>query len=467
MKFLIYRILVMLLCCLYCNRPSHYEAMRSCYNKALQPEWCRLSSRSSKTHQLIAALICDHPKRTPYTAVLSTGAHHNEIQKCGSTSTCDGHALSIIYEVAPKYFMQEMKNLQQDTESIFEYASPSSLDATHIFRLKPGIKFHLMMTGPPCGFIKEQEKPCMEWKTPFVEFPHIPTCSARILIGATMGIQGFVSHLLEDPILIDSVTILCAKNKEHQTVNFGNEFPRVEVMEYDPSDFLYNFRDVNVVKLKRIASNQENCESGYQESSDQNETAKSIRKHTRESSLTLASPNRNTPPPFLAFDPRKLEETVYSGLSIKNREIVKPFDVTSDVTIFKKQQAKQKYHDLIEKLKPKKALKELLSKLEDKIEENSKDLQSLAQLLSSKLEEMRHCLDTETLNEQMWSHTVKDYIQINVDHYHEVGKKKILNQNMVACVKQLLDDENAEVIVDCSWHDYLKDVPSSYQISDH
>jgi len=449
---------------LHLYRPSHYEAMQECYNKALQPEWCK-RSRSGKTHQLIAALICDHPKRTPYTAVLCTGTHHNDMKRCGCTSTCDGHALSIIYEVAPKYFMQEMNNLEKESESIFEYASSSNFDVARIFRLKPGVKFHLMVTGPPCGFIKEQEKPCMEWKTPFVEFPHIPTCSARILIGATMGIQGYVSHLLEDPILIDSVTILCAKNKEHQTINFGSEFPRIEVMDYDPNDFQYNFRDVNVVKLKHIASEQENLESAYQESSDHNETAKSISKHARESSLTLASPSRNIPPSFLAFDPRKSNETVYSGISIKSREIEKQLEVNSDVAIFKKQQIKQKYNDLVKKLKPKEALKELLRKLEVQIEENSEKLWSLTSLLSSKLEKMTHSLDSETLDVQMWSCNIKDHIKVKLDHYQEAGKRKILNKNMVAWIKQLLDDESTEVIVDCSWHNYLKDVPSSYQIS--
>ena len=34
----------------------------------------------------------------------------------------------------------------------------------------------------------------------FIGFPHVPTCSSRILIGATMGIQAYVSHLLEEPI---------------------------------------------------------------------------------------------------------------------------------------------------------------------------------------------------------------------------------------------------------------------------
>lgn len=433
--------------------------MLRCYNRTLQPEWCKRPSKSNKTHQLIAALICEQPEKTPYTAILSTGAHHNDANKCGFTSTCDGHALSIIYEVAPAYFMQEMKNLEQETESIFEYALPISAAK---FRLRPGIKFHLIVTGPPCGFIKEQEEPCIEWKTPFIDFPHVPTCSTRILIGAAMGIQGYVSHLLVTPIVIDSLIILCAKNKEHQAINFGSKFPRVEVMEYNPNDFRHNFRDSNLVKLKSTVGEQESFDLSYQESGDQNEAAKSNFKRARDSSLTLVSPFKDIPSLFCAFDPRKTEET---GLFIESRDIDESFEVTRGITALRKQQIKQTYNDLLENFKHKEALKKLLCKLESKIEENNKELQSLTSSLSSGIQENTRRLDSEIQTVQTWSHSVKDLIKVKLDSYQDVGKKKILNQNMVAGIKQVINDDT-EVIVDCNWHDYLKDLPSSYQTSD-
>ena len=63
--------------------------------------------------------MCQNGKSC-YTAILSTGAYHNDSEKCGYTSTCDGHAVSICYEAAPKYFLQEIESLKNGEDSVFE-----------------------------------------------------------------------------------------------------------------------------------------------------------------------------------------------------------------------------------------------------------------------------------------------------------------------------------------------------------
>jgi len=201
--------------------------------------WGEHVKKTDKIHKVIAALICHQERKSPYAAILCTGALHKDTEECGhdgSHGTCDGHAESIIYEAAPKYFMNEVTNSlkEEENESIFEV-----LPNNKGFRLKRNVKFYLMVTKPPCGFIENQEDPCMEWKIPFVAYPHVPTCSSRILIGATMGIQGYVSHLLEEPIMIDSVIILCSKNPEVQRIDFNSLFPlpKIKTKKYNPREF--------------------------------------------------------------------------------------------------------------------------------------------------------------------------------------------------------------------------------------
>ena len=79
----------------------------------------------------------------------------------------------------------------------------------------------------------------MEWKLPFVGYPHVPTCSSRILIGATMGIQGYISHLIDKPIMIDTLVILCPDFDKNQIIDVGNFFkiPVIKTMKYDPKHF--------------------------------------------------------------------------------------------------------------------------------------------------------------------------------------------------------------------------------------
>ena len=107
-----------------------------------------------------------------------------------------------------------------------------------------------------------------------------------------MGIQGYVSHLIKGSILIESITILCVKNKEHQRIDFGSALPKIKVMEYDPKDFHYDFSGSSKVKVKDA----EIVSSKTYENFDQNETAKSActsEEGTLHSAVTVTSPDRS------------------------------------------------------------------------------------------------------------------------------------------------------------------------------
>ena len=202
---------------------------------------------SKKCHRCISALICHQEGKTPHVAVLCTGTRYNDKEVCYSTeyikgnlkvlsnSPCDGHAEALCFEAAPIYFQGEMLKCLENKQSVFDFEDER-------FKLKHGVAFHLLVTEPPCGWIRNKQQPRMQWKTTFKKAPHIPKCSAKILICSKMGIQGYVSHLLDHRIFVESVIILCADRnvkEEPLEYNFDSKFslPHISIMHYDPEVF--------------------------------------------------------------------------------------------------------------------------------------------------------------------------------------------------------------------------------------
>ena len=274
--------------------------MRDSYLSSAARSYIDEKEKKQKScHRCIAALICHPCDQEPFVAVLCTGtkynggkcysiqadkkskditcdAHTNKDNKksnCDShvqkgdkksqnteikskDSPCDGHAESLCIEAAPIFFQSEMLSCLDTETSIFDYD-----DKAKKFTLKPIMKFHLLITEPPCGWIKDNQSPCMEWKEDFVQVPHIPTCSARILINCKMGIQGYVSHLLDKPICIQSVIILRTKEDDQKfqspATPFGLKLPGITTMEYEASIFnpkVSTFEPMNLGKEESKSS---------------------------------------------------------------------------------------------------------------------------------------------------------------------------------------------------------------------
>ena len=380
---------------------------------------------SNKIHKVIAALICHQEKKSPYAAILCTGTLHKDTEVCGhegSHGTCDGHAASIIYEAAPKYFMNEMANLvkEEENESIFEL-----LPNNEGFKLKSSIKFYLLVTAPSCGFIKNQEDPCMEWKTPFVSFPHVPTCSSRILIGATMGIQRYVSHLLEEPIMIDSVIILCSKDEELQKTDFGTPFPlpNIKTRKYDPIEFTNFEPDYQGATEKAISS----MKNSMQSTSSENMAIRlysSGSEGTNKSSLTVTGTDRSAGSSFLAFNPRTGQEaSSISGFLITRRDVDKCIDIDEVVEIERKATMKKSYTDLCKSLELEKALLKLQNKLINNIKIKYNSISSVKDFSSATLKNAT----LSTLDEILLSSGVdKIAAELKWVEYSKVLKKKLI-----------------------------------------
>ena len=101
----------------------------------------------------------------------------------------------------------------------------------------------------------KEEQHFLSWKRPFLGKPHCLQCSSIILIGAYLGIQGPLSHLLAKPIYISSITIpryetvdtLHGSCIEEKFGNFWHQFkdippespyhfnpPHIEIVNKDP-----------------------------------------------------------------------------------------------------------------------------------------------------------------------------------------------------------------------------------------
>ena len=435
--------------------------MVKCYNKTLTYYWSKHSSGGSLLHKVIAALVCQNGKSC-YTAILSTGTYHNDRDKCGFTSTCDGHAVSICYEAAPKYFLEEIKSLKNKEDSIFEY-----LPNKEGFRLKQGVSFHLFVTQFPCGFIRDQKEPCMEWKIPFAEYPHVPTCSTRILIGATMGIQGYISHLLDKPIMIDSLVILCADIDKAQVLDVGSVFKMpnmVKTMKYNPEDFRPGFffpskYSPNTSTTEHVSQ----CNVSY-ESTDGNETAKSLGpglEDAQDSCATMAIPDKNTNSVFFKFDPRTAQEVSSDNeFSIKTRDVDQSLEVNEKIKVDRISRLKQLYGNLADQLKLEEALQILSTKLDAEIKKKEEMMLSLLQSAAKELTEVvPDTLNTNTIQE--WDNYLRKQ-KTKLHHIGEEGRTKIRNRNMIMCIQSTLANKQ-NMIMDCNWHQYLNASPSSFQ----
>ena len=441
------------------------------------------ATTGDKIHRVIAALICHQEKKSPYAAILCTGTLHKDTELCGSGGshgTCDGHAESIIYEAAPKYFMNEMDNVSkgEENESIFEL-----LLCNRGFKLKPNVKFYLMVTKPPCGFIQDQEDPCMEWKIPFVGFPHVPTCSSRILIGATMGIQGYVSHLLEEPIMIDSVIILCSKGVELHRTTFGNSFPlpNIKTMKYDPREFR-NFEPDYSAKQGENSTSITKHSTPLRSTSGENITPRSNSfgsdgHNCSESSLTVTGSDRSKGSSFLTFNPRTGQQTCrISGFLITKRDVDISIVLNDSLQMERKSNMEKLYIDLCKKLELEKALKrlqdQLVNAIKTRCDEISLMMNSASTTLNKTLTALDELLQTagaldnaisldKTAAEQRWiehSQTIKE----KIDAIQEGGIDTVGSQIMIMYIKDILSRKK-EIIMDCSWHRYFFTPPENNQ----
>ena len=438
------------------------------YKKTLTYYWLNHSTGESKTvHRVIAALICRNGD-TCYTAILSTGTYYNDSEKCGSTSTCDGHAVSICYEAAPKYFLKEIGSLHNGGHSIFEY-----LPNAEGYRLKDGVSFHLLVTEFPCGFIRDRKDSCMEWKVPFVEFPHVSTCSSRILIGATMGIQGYISHLLDKPIMVDSLVILCTDIDKTQVFDYCNSFsvPRViKTMKYDPKDFWPgSFIPLSSSSNKSFTKH-ESHESPSYESADRNETAASdgpVSERPDHSSVIVTTPEMGQNLTFLKFDPRSARErSSHVGCSMKSRDIDPSFEVNEELRVQRISYLKQLYSHLVNCLNLEEALEMLKARLSTESKSKEEAVSLLIKSISTELTGVHNALGTNTISEQQWDSHIQKQVENRLHDMREEGRIKIRNQNMVECIKTILTKETDNIIMDCIWHQYLHALPSSFQPSD-
>ena len=377
-----------------------YDAMVRCYGKMLGTFWSKHTLEgSNKFHEQIAALICDEEGKLPYTAVLGTGTLHRD-KRCAhednygcecSHCTCDGHAESIIYEGAPKYFMEQMVHSVKEKEmsdSIFDII-PSS--EGHLkFKLKPNIKFYLMVTGPPCGFIQNQKDPCMEWKLPFLGYPHVPTCSSRILIGGTMGIQGYVSHLLVEPIFIDSVIILCTKDAEHQRINFSGSFPlpQIRTREYNPKDFA-SFKNQQFIQHKDSEARPSTTDTNTNIFSENIAvTSCTSSNGTKYSTLSIASAYKDGFS-YLAINP--LDGVELSGIlsfCTANKDIDDCLIIDESVKKERKATMEEKYTKLCDRLELKNALLRHTYKLEADVKKGKTKATFVDDATISKIEEL-------------------------------------------------------------------------------
>ena len=160
-------------------------------------------SKEHKAHVIAALIIEEDGMYSP--VILSTGTKYstkNGIIACSEADyweICDGHAEAICYRLSVLYLLKEIINIKNNKRSIFELSKGQ-------YKLKETIKFHLLISKRPCGFMVKKASNFLSWKPQ--SSLHILECSSKILIGSFLGIQGPLHCLLSKPVHISSVLIL-------------------------------------------------------------------------------------------------------------------------------------------------------------------------------------------------------------------------------------------------------------------
>ena len=432
-------------------------------------------NQTRKYHRCIAALICHPPKETPYVAVLCTGTKTNH-QECYSTRhedknkdlPCDGHAESLCYEIFPIYSRREMLNCLEGKQSIFE-----PINHNDSFTLKPNIEFHLLVTEPPCGWIRHQKDPCMEWKIDFEKAPHIPTCSSRILIGSKMGIQGYVSHLLKECIFIKSLVILCAMNGEHQKTEFNSsafpfDLPTISTLKYNPDKFnprITTFKPMNLVHVEvphtvshsNEYNNQSNQKEVNRRDDDNDDHEGKDQKDCKCAVAIDQSVPRNSTMKW-SYNPRegseKDENDTKEKFSISEKivEVRLLQVITKEFQAVRRKEIEKEYAELTALLNLSDALQQLISEFDlynAKKKEGIKKITSeTADLLCKQAKEL---LDGEYIGSKKWDTKGLDK---GVDKFKKEGKRLIDSQNLKADLVKLLKSMS-NIIIDCSWKKYF------------
>ena len=192
------------LLCRVCKAVSEY------YKSQFIDHWKTRTKQECGTIKVVAALLVEKRNKMRVVTMTAGTKHKTEcsyfVKKDNADDyescwgLCDGHAVAVCYRLTSVYLMTEIYKLNYGDDSIF--------DKTHEgYVLKPNIYFHLFTSHPPCGFMAKEECHLLSWKQPFKGKPHSLQCSSQILISAYLGIQGFLSHLLVNPIYVTSVTI--------------------------------------------------------------------------------------------------------------------------------------------------------------------------------------------------------------------------------------------------------------------
>ena len=187
------------------------DAVSKYYKGQFISHWKSKTKRESSTINNLAALVVEKESKMKV-VILTAGSRVKTecsyFMKRGKGDAresvwgiCDGHATAVCYRLVNFYFLTEIYKLRDDgDEGIFEKTDEG-------YALRQGIKFHLFISDPPCGFMTNKEYHFLSWKWPFEGKPHALQCSSKVLIGAYLGIQGPLSHLFVSPIYISSITM--------------------------------------------------------------------------------------------------------------------------------------------------------------------------------------------------------------------------------------------------------------------
>lgn len=377
---------------------------------------------------------------------------------------CDGHAASLCYYGAQIYFQTQLKKIIDSGES-----SPLFYSTNSGYAVKPYYQFHLFISKPPCGFMRDDKKYLVSWKIPFEKQPHIPECSSRILINSYLGIQGPLTIMFAQPVYIADIIILkcdelISKNCKQTHFAVFDDTKAVETKIENlsktlqaTSRFHFNKPEILVHAIDRTELNkhfdQTVCSFVLDETESQT-CSVSVPIETGNEGQYVITTTKEKDKLWSKKGENKIIQNLWKVLQTKILSDYELFPFSQVDCCFRETQEAMK--TLCKTLKMDIAIKKAKEELENKIK-------TCEQVMEEDFECLKADFETLCLKEQNYENT-QIQEESMIKKFYEIPDKLLEKKDNVVMVKFLdsLDDSNAELL-DCTWNKYCSIMKSAIQ----
>lgn len=432
------------------------------FEKRIKDKWKATEHKNKSKIKSISAMIKEN--------ITDFNSHENRFQvisfatgttcqsRCSNKEKyfdiCDGHAASLCYYGAQIYFQTQLKKIIDSVEP-----SPSLFySMENGYAVKPYYQFHLFISKPPCGFMRDDQKYLVSWKIPFENQPHIPECSSRILINSYLGIQGPLTLMFAQPIYIADVIVLKCdelKSKDCKQTDFA-VFDDTKVVETKleylrktlqaTNRFYFNKPEILVHAIDKTELNKHFDQTVCSFSLDQTES------QTCSVSIPIDTGNEGQYVVTSTKEKDKLRSNKGENKKIQELWKLMQTKILGNRELFSYSQVHRCFQETQEAMKRLCETLEMDIAIEKAKEELENKIKTCEQIMENDFKFLKENFETLCLKERENTQVQEESM---IKKFHSIPDKLLEKKDNVVMVKFLdsLNGSNIELL-DCTWNKY-------------